>query len=359
MYRVEVGEPDPNDPSGTRWRYTSIEMASRLSYLLWDGPPDDELLAVGEQGELVESSVVADQVTRLLADDRARPALGRFFAQWLGLAATDGLVKDPDVYPAASPALYADMRGEIERLVEDLVFERGGSVGALLTTRETYVTDELATLYGVDSGPDRDDEGFAPVSLPADGDRAGLLGTAAVLATNARVTRTSPTLRGLFVRQRLLCDSLPPPPPDVDAELPEPSGGQQPQTMRERLAQHSEDPACAGCHQAVDPLGLALEHYDGLGRFRQTDDGLALDVSGELDGTAFEGRAGLVDALRDDVRLTACFARQVYRYATGHVEGADEAGLVASLAGTPDTSVLDIFAAVAQSPGFRFRGAVD
>lgn len=359
MYRVEIGEPDPSDPSGQRWRYTSTEMASRLSYLLWDGPPDEMLLALGEEGMLVDPEVVAEQTARLLADDRARPALGRFFAQWLGLSATDALVKDPAVFPAASPSLYAAMRGELERLVDDVVFDRQSSIEALLSTRDTFVTDELAALYDVEPGAVPDAEGFAAVTLPAEADRAGLFGTAAVLATNARVTRTSPTLRGLFVRQRMLCESLPPPPPDVDAELPEPTPEQGPQTMRERLAQHAEDPACAGCHQAIDPMGLSLEHYDGLGRYRSTEEGLTLDVSGDLDGTAFDGRAGLVDALLADPRLAACFTKQVYRYATGHVEGADEAGLVASLAGTPDTSVLDVFAAVAQSPGFRFRGAVD
>ena len=359
MYRVEIGEPDPSDASGQRWRYTSTEMASRLSYLLWDGPPDEPLLTLAEEGALVDPEVVAEQTARLLADDRARPALGRFFAQWLGLAATDGLVKDPEVFPAASPSLYAAMRGELVRLVDDVVFDRAGSLERLLSTRDTFATDELAALYEVDPGASPDAEGFAAITLPAGGDRAGLFGTAAVLATNARVTRTSPTLRGLFVRQRLLCEDLPPPPPDVDAELPEPTPEQGPQTMRERLAQHAEDPACAGCHQAIDPMGLALEHYDGLGRYRATDQGLMLDVSGDLDGVSFDGRAGLVDALLADPRLAGCFTKQVYRYATGHVEGTDEAGLVASLADTPDTSVLDVFAAVARSPGFRFRGAVD
>ena len=359
MYRVEVGEPDPSDETGTRWRYTSVEMASRLSYLLWDGPPDETLLELGEQDMLVQPDVVAEQAARLLADPRARPAVGRFFEQWLGLAATDALVKDPEVFPAASPSLYAAMRGEVERLVQDVVFERDGSLAELLSTRETFATDELAALYDVPPGDDPDADGFSAVTLPADGDRAGMLGTAAMLAANARVTRTSPTLRGLFVRQRLLCENLPPPPPDVDAELPEPGGSDGPQTMRERLAQHNEDPACAGCHQTIDPLGLALEHYDGLGRYRDTDQGLALDVSGDLDGASFEGRAGLVDTLQADPRLTACLARQVYRYATGHVEGADEAGLVASLTGSPQTSVLDAWAAVATSPGFRFKGAAD
>ncbi|MEM6989481.1 MAG: DUF1592 domain-containing protein [Myxococcota bacterium] len=361
LYLVELGEPDPAQPS--RRRYTSVEMASRLAYFLWDGPPDEALLALAEEGALTHAGTVADQAWRMVEDERSRAAVARFFAEHLGLDATATLVKDPELFPAASVALFADMRGEVERLVEDVVFARQGSLHDLLTTRDTFVTPQLAALYGAAADGNPDAEGFVRVTLPPESARTGYLGTAAFLAMTGRVTRTSPTLRGAFVQQRLLCNELPPPPPEVDADLPEPTDPGPPRTMREILAEHRANPACAGCHDLVDPLGLSLEHFDGVGAYREDDRGLALDVSGDLDGVSFDGLGGLVETLADNPRLSECMARQMYRYALGHVETLDErTEVIADVAArTPQDShtLLEMMVAIATSRGFRYRGTED
>lgn len=350
VYLAEVGEPDPEDPS--RLRYTSTEMASRLSYFAWDAPPDDELLDLAEAGQLVDADVVAEQMERMLADPRANAAMIRFLRELLAVDAVQDVVKDPTIFTGASPALFDEMRDELQSMVQRLVADNG-SVGTLLMTHQTSLTSRLATLYGV---AEPSPEGEGTVQWPDGAVRFGLLGTGAFLATNARVTRTSPTLRGLFVQQRLLCRDLPPPPGDVDADLPTPTPETVPQTMRELLAQHASDPACASCHTFMDPIGLALEHFDGIGRYRSDDRGVALDVSGELSGTQFEGLRGLATALAQSDQLHACVVRQVHRHAVGHVEGVDERGIIDGIAARGDLPLRSLWLSIATSRSFRFRG---
>jgi hypothetical protein len=178
------------------------------------------------------------------------------------------------------------------------------------------------------------------------------------LASTGTLTRTSPTVRGLFLQRRLRCNEIPPPPDDVDAEFPAEVEGEQ-TTMRERLAVHRENPTCAGCHDQLDPLGLVLEHFDGLGRHRETDNGLELDVSGTIDGQSFDGLSGLVGFLRDDPATTTCMVRQAYRFATGHHESAEEAEILdALLAEFVDSGHRfgTLARAIVTSDGFRFRG---
>ncbi|MEM6989478.1 MAG: DUF1592 domain-containing protein [Myxococcota bacterium] len=357
MHLVELGEPDPAKPG--RLRYTSTEMASRLSYFLWNGPPDAELLERAEAGDLTRGDVVAEQVARMLDDARATIAVQAFFTQLLGLAALEVLHKDPAVFPEATPELLAGMSGEVTRLVEHVVVHERGGIAELLTSRDTFVTESLADLYDAVHAGRVDGEGFAALRFADDSPRFGYLGTAAFLAANARVRRTSPTLRGLAVQQRLLCTELPPPPPDVDAELPEPGQTGEPQTMREILSQHATDPACSGCHGQIDPLGLSLEAFDGLGRHRLDDQGLPLDLSGDYDGVAFEGLAGLAETVAAAPGLHACFVRHSYRYAVGHAESAGESALLTALVEGGETAVLDVWAAVANSPGFRSPGGID
>ncbi|MCS6912455.1 MAG: DUF1592 domain-containing protein [Myxococcales bacterium] len=322
LFRVERGEPDPEHPGSLR--YTAYEMASRLSYFLWNSGPDEALLDAAERGELLHEAGLRTQTARLLAAPPARAALAGFFAELFALERLGHVVKDAALFPQFRPSLVEAMRQEVLRQVDELVFVRNGDYRDLLDGDITFVNGELARLYGLPgvSGPD-----LVRTQLPA-GRRAGLLGTAAVLSLHAHATLTSPTLRGKFVRQQLLCQDIPPPPPGVTTSLPPPTG--RPQTVRERLAQHRQDPACRSCHERMDPLGLGLEHFDPIGAFRTQDNGLPVDGRGDLDGTPFEGPRELGRLLRGHAAIGLCLVRQLYRHATGHLESAaEEAGVQA------------------------------
>ena len=312
LYRVELGEPDPIDP--TRLRYTSHEMASRLSFLLWNSTPDDALLDAAEAGDLLSEVGLLAETDRLLADPRSRTAIRDFFGQFLDLSRLDSITRDPTRYPLFSPTMIDSMRTEVRLLVEDLVYRQQGDIRSMFSTRRTFVNSELAALYGVTA------EGatpvtFVPVELPEDGPRAGLLTLGAFLTMNAHETENSPTARGKYVRARVLCQDVPPPPPDVDLKLdPEQAEGK---TLRERLEQHRADPSCAGCHSFIDPPGFLFEHFNPIGAWQDLDNGYPIDSSGDLDGKPLADARGLAELLKDDKRVGRCIVTQLYRHAIG------------------------------------------
>mgnify|MGYP000303371311 CR=1 FL=1 len=320
LYIVEVGTSDADRPDErvlTEW-----ELASRLSYFLTDGPPDAPLRA--DIGRLREPGVLADHATRLLATDQGHDALTRFFVETLELGRLDTADKDATLYPEDSPTLRAAMRAELEALWADIALEEDADIRLLLTSESALVTPELAALYGVPdvSAPTR-------VTLPADQERGGLLGRAGFAALNATAVRTSPTFRGKFVRMRLLCEDVPPPPEDVVASL---DGSTVEGTLRDQLEVHMTDPACLPCHQMMDPLGFGMEHLDALGRWRSTDNGYEIDATGDLDGVPFANARGLGAAVAADPRFGACMARQLHRHATGGLEGERQEDAVEALA---------------------------
>jgi hypothetical protein len=361
LYIVEIGEPDPDAPE--RQRYTDWEMAGRLAAFVWASAPDDALLDAAAEGSLQTREGIATQVDRMLADPRATNALAAFFEELLLLEMADHMSKDPELYPEATPELFAAMRGEVERVIAKLVLEDDADLRDLFDTRQTFVNAELAALYGLPD-PDpalMDAEGFAPAIIPDDWERMGILGSALFLAGNASVQETSPTHRGLFLQLRLRCHPLPPAPADVETELPPPGDGEH-VTMRERLQEHADNPACAGCHDQVDPIGLSLERFDALGRHRDDDQGLPLDVSGQLDGNAFEGLQGLATVLRDDPGTMSCMARQAYRFAIGHSDGPNEIEILSALTEGFEASGHRFGALVRElvlTDGFRYLGTAE
>ncbi|NUP05162.1 MAG: DUF1592 domain-containing protein [Polyangiaceae bacterium] len=317
LFRVELGEPDPTSPSS--YRYTSWEMASRLSFLLLDGPPDEGLRQAAQAGDLLTKEGVTAQAERLLDDPRTRAPLVRFFRDFMQVRNLDNLKKNVTAFPQFSATLGPAMRVEIERMFENVVFEEEGDFRQVFTTRETYLNEELARVYGIEgiTGPD-----LVPYVFPEDAKRAGLLTTAGFLAMNAHDTQTSPTHRGRFVQINLLCQDIPPPPAGVDTSLPEPDPGAPPTTLRQRLDVHRTDPACAGCHARMDPIGFALEHYDAIGAYRDQDEqGLSIDSATEVGGEPVADGielAALVAALPE---VGACVARRFYEHAGGHLAG--------------------------------------
>lgn len=316
VYRVEVGQDG---------RFTSVELATRLSYLLWAGPPDDALLDLAEQGALLDPEVRGSEAERMLQDPRARRGLREHFDQWFALHDVPELVKDPVLYVHWSDGIGEAAREETLSTLEWMVFDAddgaGGDVRDLLTTRTTFLDRSLAALYEV-AAPARD--GFAQTELPA-GPRAGLLGQASFLALQAHSTSTSVTRRGKFVRTRLLCHEIPPPPANVDTSIPAPSADAP--TMRDRVADHLENPACSSCHLVTDPMGLAFEQFDGIGRYRTTEADAVIDPSGDLDGWGFADARELEELLRHHQDLPRCWTDSAVAYASGVMPGDDQAAL--------------------------------
>jgi hypothetical protein len=349
LFRVELGEPAP-DRSGLR--YTSLEMATRLGYFLWNTTPDDELLDAAERGELVDRAGLERQVDRMIASPKARHGLRNFFSERLALYQLDDLVKDTKIFPQTSAELGPDAREETLRTIEDLVFDRDADFRQMMTSKRTFINRRLAALYDVQAASL---DGFAPVLLPKDSERQGLLGQASVLAQYAHSTSSSSTLRGKFMRTVLLCATIPPPPADVDTSLPEPSP--ELPTLRDRMKNHMENPSCNSCHFFLDPIGLGLERFDGIGKYRLTEQKVAINPSGNLDRVPFDDARGLGEAIAQHRDFHRCLTRHLYRYAVGRLETDGEEDLLEwlSLALANDGfRVKPLLKHVVMSEGFRF-----
>jgi Protein of unknown function (DUF1592)/Protein of unknown function (DUF1588)/Protein of unknown function (DUF1595)/Protein of unknown function (DUF1587) len=321
LYRAELGVTDPMR-SGER-RIAGYDLASRLAYFLWDGPPDDALLDAAANGSLDTTEGMTREVDRLLASPKAHRGVRAFVTDWLRLSELDALSKDATVFPSFSADLGASAREEVLRNAESFTFEHEADFRDFFTTRETWVNRRLAALYGVQF-PVRDAPvtEFAHVTLPASVPRRGFLGTAAFLALEAHPVSTSPTLRGKFIREQLLCYTIPAPPVNVNTAIPEPSPSLR--TLRQRLERHMSERSCRSCHISLDPIGLSFERFDGVGRYRLTDNGAALDVAGTLDGRAYADELAFYDALHDHPLLPECIVQRVYRHAWAHVEVGDQ-----------------------------------
>lgn len=354
LYRAELGEPDPR--AVPRRTLSNHEVASRLSFFLWNSTPDSALLAAADSGELATPTGFAAQLDRLLASPRATEAIDELFSDYLQLDALDALVKLPEAYPSATPTLPSAMKQETLLSLRDFLWSDRGDFREVFTSNRSFVNPELAKLYGV-RAPTADS--FSEISLPATGPRAGLLTQASFLALHAHPGRSSPTLRGKFIRENLLCQAIPAPPPDVNTSLP--AIPKDAMTARDRLTQHRANPSCAGCHSLMDPLGLALEQFDGLGAFRQTENGKPIDPSGELDGMQFRDARELAAVLAMRPGTADCFVRTVLRYARGALENDSEAPLLTALGGEFQTAgfrLPDLISRVATEPSFRQVGAL-
>lgn len=308
LYRPQVGEPDP----AGQLRYTSLEMASRLSFFFWNSTPDDALLNAAQKGYLVDDLGLAAEVERMIASPKARDGLRAFVTDWLKLRELDHLSKDPTVFTYFSPELGPAAREETLRLFEHIVFELDTDVRDVMTTRQTFVNAKLASMYAI---PSPSDDGFNLVELPAESMRVGLLGHVSTLSLHSHPRSTSSTLRGKFIREALLCDVVPPPPADVNTGLPE--ADESARTLRERMKPHLTNDVCRSCHILMDPIGLGLENFDSIGRHRTKEVGALIDPSGDLDGVPFQDARTLAKNIRDSYKFAPCIVRKVFSYATG------------------------------------------
>ena len=308
LYRTDVVEPDPDRPAHVR--LTGFSKASRISFLLWNTSPDNELLDAAARGDLHNAKGLDTQVQRLLASPRLDAGMRAFFSDFLGFEAFDTLAKDAVIYPNFRPEVAAAAREQTLRLVVDHLLTRKQDYRDLFTTRHTFMNRTLGMVYRVGVKTENDWEEY---EFPPDDPRAGLLTHLSFTALHSHPGRSSATLRGKAMRELLLCQVVPPPPPNVDFSAAEMSG----LTARERLKIHSTSPSCAGCHKVMDPVGLGLENFDGAGQLRQKENGMPIIVAGNLDGTEFKDVPGVGTALRDNPALPACLADRLYAYAVG------------------------------------------
>ena len=327
LFRVEEAEYDP--ATGGQ-RITSLAMASRLSYFLWNTTPDEELLAAGERGELVTDAGLEAQVDRLLASPRLEDSVRTFFADMYGFDAIEqGLVrKDPALFPAFSQAMIRDAAEQTLRVVADHLLAGDGDYRELFTTRHSFMTRTLGLVYQV---PVLSPDGWEPFDFPDDSQRAGVLSHVSLLSLHSHPGRSSPTLRGKFVRELILCQDVPPPPGNIDFSMFADDAAQNRSTARGRLEAHVSSPACAGCHTLMDPLGLALEKMDGIGIERTTENGQPIDPSGEVDGEPFDDAPGLGARLAEHPRLAPCLVESLFRFALGRDPARGERDLLAWL----------------------------
>lgn len=336
LYIVDRAEPDPDNPGALR--LTAYSLASRLSFFLWNAPPDADILDAAESGAIHDPDARERIVETMLASPRLEHGVRAFFDDMLQFDEFDSLAKDPEAYPALTGATLDDAREQTLRTIYDHLIEKDRDYRDLFTTRETFMSMDLAAVYGVSTM-----KGWRPYVFPEDSMRQGLITHVSFLAAHAHPSRSSATLRGKALRELFLCQIVPDPPPNVDfsnLEDPDPSI----KTARGRLRIHNENPSCAGCHKLMDPVGLALENFDGGGQFRATEDGAEIDTSGEIDGAQYAGPAGLAVALRNHPSLPGCLVERLYAYGTG-----------GALSGRIDWPITDYLEAEFAESGYRLK----
>jgi hypothetical protein len=345
---------------GADGRYRQYAIASKLSYLIWDTMPNDELLTAAAAEQLGDEAAIRRTARRMMDDPRAKRALEVFLAQWLRFDRVLASARNVRRYPDFGPSLLAAMTEETRHLFDHLVWNDRNFM-EFFSADYTFVSARLAQLYELPP-PAQD---FEMVRYPAGSTRAGVLGHAGFLTLTGNPNETSPTGRGLFVREHFLCQNVPPPPPGVDTNLPAVSA-EKPMTTRERLAEHARNPTCAACHSLIDPIGSGLEGFDNIGRHRDKlllklqqerdsvtnqprppkDFELPLDTNGFIQGVSsskFSTGAELGRILANEPTCQRCVVKQVFRFALGRHE---EEG---------DQPHLDALFARFRSSGFQFR----
>lgn len=357
VYRVDAITTAPTPETGAI-PVTGYEMASRLSFTLLNSTPDAELLAAAARGELSTPEQIEAQARRLLQHPRAQITVLDFHEQWLGLSRLSGSVREAADVALDPSQLASSWRASLQQFLHD-VFWNAGSVRALFESPTVFLNSDLAALYGVEPQA----EGFWPSTDT--GPRAGLLTQPALMALLAHSDQSAPVLRGAFVREKILCLHVQPPPPTVNAVPPDPDPNA---TTRERFRQHTDSPDCRGCHALIDGIGFGFERYDQFGRYRAEENGFEVDESGEvfltddpaLDGP-FNGAVELAQRLAQSPRVRDCVATQWYRYAMGRIEEeADRCSLdqVKSRFARADGDMRELLVALTQSDAFLYRPAI-
>ena len=319
LYKTELGEPVA---LGNTVRLTAWEIASELSFLATGGPPDGPLRAAAANGQLDEREVRLQHLKRLLDSPAGTRRMRDFVEQWFGLTNMRAVQKNNEYFPRFSTQLRDDVAASAYQLMESAVSSTRGNVAELLSADYTFANDAVAEHLGATERPGAMMMRISTASLP----RRGLLTHPAFLSVYAHNDVGSPVLRGRMVRTRLLCESIPPPPPNVVAAVQPVSPDS---TTRERAQAHVGTPSCNGCHMLMDPVGFGLEGFDGFGEARTTESGKPIDDTGEVHGSdvegPFQGGVALTAKLSQSKQVGICASRQITRFAIGRLEGVADA----------------------------------
>jgi hypothetical protein len=354
LYRVEIGT---GSAAPNALRLSPYEIAARLSYVLWNTVPDATLRQAATAGSLTTQAQVTAQLSRMLQDPRGQALLPGFLANMIELSGLPSAVKDPSIYPGWNGTLATSMQGQARAFFDDVLNQQGGTLSALLTSPTVFVNSDLAGYYGVTAGAT-----FQRFTLPA-GKASGLLTLPALLTLMAKPDQPWPIYRGKFVRELLLCQDLPSPPPNV----PMPPAIEAGVSVRQRLAEHETNAVCGSCHTMMDPIGFGFGDYDGLGHVQTMDGNQSIDVSGAVEGAfktdidgPFMGVAELANELAGSTQVRQCFERQWFRYAMSRYEQAPDNCSMKSIddafqAANDSLNVLPN--ALVQSDAFLYRSA--
>ena len=350
LLRIERTEADPARPGALR--LDGWSKATRLSYFLTNSTPDAELLRAAAAGELHTDKGLERQVDRIVASSRIEPAVRAFFWDMLQLDGFNDLFKDPTIYPAYNSTVANDAQEQTLRTIATLLVAERGDYRNLFTTRTTWLTRPLGIVYRM---PVATRNGWERGEYGPGSNRAGILTDISMLALHSHPGRSSPTLRGKSLREIFLCQKVPDPPADVNFSIVQDAVSQPGSTARIRLAEHNENPVCAGCHLLTDPMGFTLENFDGAGKFRAQENGAAIDASGSLDGVDFTGATGLGQAMHDNPGVPTCLVDQMYRSAVGREVAEEEMPYLEYLNTTFQANgyrVPDLMRAIARSKTF-------
>ncbi len=349
LYIVELGTPAAD---GVARELGPYELASRLSFFVLGRTPDVALLDLAESGALDTDEGIRDAAWQLLDEPGAQATVARFYDELLTIRDLPTKGKSPALFPSFSTELAASMREETQRLIADVVFTQDGNVLDIFDTSYTWVDERLAALYGVNApAPGQ----WAQVQLPTEQGRSGILTHASMMAMLSHGEVNSPTRRGLFVQEQLLCTDIPPVPPGVNPVLPDPA---EPMSLRDMLEQlHATEPSCAGCHGLMDPIGFAFEHFDPIGAYRELDNGFVIDSTGMVGGIGeFGGAADLLALVKDDPRLHRCLVNHAYTNALGYTNTIDQEYPLSAVDdefSSSDYNLKQMLVELAASPVFR------
>ena len=332
LFHMQAMEADPSRAG--QYRLDPYSKASQLSLFLWNSSPDDELLTAAEKGELNTQKGLTRQVDRLLSSPRLEGGVRAFFVDMLGYDAFINLSKDAQIYPNFTAPVTRDAQEQTLLTILDVVLQQRGDYRDIFTTRRTFLTPVLGSIYGVKlpkTSPNSVADPWRAYEYAEGDPRSGILTHASFVALHSHPGRSSPTLRGKALRQFVLCQRVPDPPGNVNFTVVQDTNNPNFKTARERVIAHMTTPACAGCHKLMDPMGLSLETFDGGGGFRKAENGALIDTSGELDGVKFTDSAGLGQAVRNNRSTTSCLVNRVSTYALGRTTTRDEMAWVAEL----------------------------
>ena len=356
LYRVEIGTGEKVSDQAVK--LSPYELASRLSFSVWDSLPDTKLTQAASTGALATKEGVAAQLSWMLQDTKGSNMVRRFLENWIHLPDLDNSAKDATLYPQwTNSTLRASMKGQASAFFDDLLATQGGKLSTLLTTNTVFVNKDLGSYYGTTGG-----DTFTSAQGTV-GATAGILTLPAFLALMAKPSESSPIYRDKFVREQMLCQLLPAPP----ANIPKPPEVTPGVSTRERLKEHETNVSCSGCHRLMDPIGFGFENYDSLGTYRTVDGSGAVDASGEIVGTneidgTFTGVAELGAKLAQSETVRQCMARQWFRFALARFEqGVDDCSMKGLLdnfeAAGSDLNTLP--KAIVESDAFQYRHPVD